>query len=371
MKIVIFGLTMTSSWGNGHATLWRGLCQALARRGHSIVFFERDVPYYANQRDLWVLHGCWLHLYSAWSDCAAAAQREAGNADVAMVTSFCPDGRSASEVVLSSTARLRAFYDMDAPVTLHALDMGEPVFYLPDNDLKDFDLVFSYTGGKTLEQALKTRLGARRVVPLYGSVDPEAHRPVRPANAYQCDLSYLGTYAADRQPAVNALFMDPAWLLPRRQFLLAGAMYPPDLGFARNVRLIEHLPPPEHPAFYSSSRLTLNVTRRTMKQMGHCPSGRLFEAAACATPVLSDWWEGLDQFYTPGSEILIARTTHEAVEAIEMPDAELVRIGRAARERTLEEHTAERRAIAFEEAVESACERQPVAGLKELSAPGR
>jgi spore maturation protein CgeB len=354
VKVVIFGLTVTSSWGNGHATLWRGLARALAQRGHSVVFFERDVPYYASERDLWILPGCWLHLYRDWSECLPVAIRESANADVAMVTSFCPDGASACDVVLSSSAKVRVFYDMDTPVTLEKVRQGEPVFYLPRQGLSDFDLVLSYTGGAPVEKELKNRLGARRVAPLYGSVDPDAHFPVPAVEGYRCDLSYLGTYAQDRQPGVESLLLEPARQKPDQRFIIAGAMYPSDLGQSANVQILPSLPPPEHPKFYCSSRLTLNVTRKAMATMGYCPSGRFFEAAACGTPLLSDWWNGLDQFYEPGQEILIARNTSDALDALSLSDAELSRIGRAARERTLSEHTAEQRAIEFEQAAQDA-----------------
>src|SRR5947208_2762059 len=132
-------------------------------------------------------------------------------------------------------------------------------------------------------------------------------------------------------------------------------MYPAEFPWTENIFFVWHVPPPDHPAFFSSSRLTLNVTRRAMAEMGYCPSGRLFEAAACGVPLLSDDWEGLDQFFTPGKEILVAENTEDAVNALEMPDEQLQRIARAARERTLEEHTADRRARDLEGVLESVC----------------
>jgi spore maturation protein CgeB len=353
MKLVIFGLTVSSSWGNGHATLWRGLCKALARRGRQVVFFERDVPYYAAHRDLHDLPSGRLYLYSEWEEIVGPARRQLADADVGMVTSYCPDGVAATELVLASPVSLRAFYDLDAPVTLARLQAGQPVEYLGPRGLRDFDLVLSFTGGRALEE-LQSRLGARRVAPLYGSVDPEAHSPVPPVEAYRADLAYLGTYAPDRQPALAAFLLEPARRLPQRRFLIGGALYPQDLSWAGNVRLIRHVPPSEHPAFFCSSRLALNVTRRAMVEMGYCPSGRLFEAAACGAPLVSDWWEGLDRFFRPGQEILIARTTDDVIDAIHLSDAQLARIARAARERTLDEHTVDRRARELEEILEAA-----------------
>ncbi|HEX3555580.1 MAG TPA: glycosyltransferase [Thermoanaerobaculia bacterium] len=343
MKLVIFGLTISSSWGNGHATLWRGLCRALGRRGHRVIFFERDVPYYAINRDLKDPDGVDLRLYPRWEEALPAARREVADADAAMVTSYCPDGVAASELVLGTAGPLPVFYDLDTPITLERLRAGEAVPYLPPGGLGGFDLVLSYTGGPALDE-LRQRLGARRVAPLYGSVDPELHRPAAPVPSFQGDLSYLGTYAADRQEVLERLFLQPARCLPEKRFVIGGAQYPTDFPWGENVWFVRHLPPADHPAFFASSPLTLNVTRGAMASMGWCPSGRLFEAAACGAAVLSDTWEGLDRFFEPGREILTAESTEEAVAALSLPLAEIRRVARAARERTLAEHTAERRA---------------------------
>jgi spore maturation protein CgeB len=363
MKIVIFGLTISSSWGNGHATLWRGLCRALAAEGHRIVFYERDVPYYAGNRDLTEIPGGELVLYAEWAETRRRAERDILDADVAMVTSFCPDGIAASELVWAAPRALKTFYDLDTPVTLSNIERGEQLSYIGPDGLGGFDLVLSYTGGAALE-ALRTRLGARRVLPLYGHVDPAVHRAVAPAPHYRADLSYLGTWSADRQDAVEALLVEPARRTPDRRFLIGGAQYPQDFPWAPNIYFVRHLPPVEHPAFFSSSRLTLNVTRRAMADMGWCPSGRLFEAAACGTAMLSDSWDGLDAFFTPGEEILVARQTADSLAALALSDAELRRIGANARERVLGEHTSAKRAEDLLQGLESAgvAERVPMVG---------
>jgi spore maturation protein CgeB len=353
MKIVIFGLTISSSWGNGHATLWRGLVRALARRGHRIVFFEKDVPYYAENRDLFEIPGGDLVLYRDWGDIRQRAAAELVDADVAIATSYCPDGIAASELLLDAPRPLHVFYDLDTPVTFARLEAGEPITYIGARGLRDFDLALSYTGGRALDR-LQSELGARRVAPLYGHVDPDVHHPVPPAYHYRADLSYLGTYAADRQAALQRLFIDPAGLRPNHHFLIGGAQYPADFPWRPNISFVRHLPPPEHPAFFSSSRLTLNITRKAMAEMGWCPSGRLFEAAACGTPILSDNWEGLDSFFEPNQEILITETSEHTVSALDLTDTELKRIAKAGRERVLANHTSEHRAreleILFEDA---------------------
>jgi spore maturation protein CgeB len=353
MKLVIFGLTVSSSWGNGHATLWRGLLKALAARGHDVVFFERDVPYYAMNRDLHALADGTLVLYPDWTANLPLARAHLADADVAMVTSYQADAVAATELVLQSNAAVRVFYDLDTPVTLDALQSGKDVAYVGPRGLADFDLVLSYTGGDALRQ-LRTRLGARRVAPLYGHVDPNVHRPVQAVEEFRADLSYLGTYAEDRQAALERLFIQAAHRLPEQRFLIGGAQYPQEFPWADNIWFAKHLPPEQHPAFFSSSRFTLNVTRAAMARMGWCPSGRLFEAAACGCPVISDDWEGLDAFFRPGEEIVIARDTDDVVRAMRMPDAERDALARRARERTLDEHTSARRAAELEGLLDAA-----------------
>jgi spore maturation protein CgeB len=348
MKFVIFGLTITSSWGNGHATLWRGLCKALTKRGHEIVFFERDVPYYAGARDFHEHPGIEVVLYPEWDAVRALASRHARNAGLAFVTSYCPDAIDATDLVLSRARGLRIFYDLDTPVTLAQLRRDLPVAYIGADGLSGFDLVLSFTGGATLDD-LKTLLGARRVAPLYGHVDPDVHALAEPQPHYRSALSYLGTYAADRQAALERTFVEPARQRLEERFLIAGAQYPQDFPWSDNIYFVRHLPPSEHPAFFSSSRLTLNVTRASMAENGWCPSGRLFEAAACGTAMLSDPWPGLEDFFTPGSEILLTSSADETLAAMDLEDREIARIARAARERVFDEHTSERRAAELEQ----------------------
>jgi spore maturation protein CgeB len=365
MKLVIFGLTISSSWGNGHATVWRGLCRELARLGHQVVFFEKNVAYYAAHRDFQDIPGGKLILYETWSDALPQALQHLTDAEVAIVTSYCPDGIAATELVLASRP-LKVFYDLDTPVTLERIESGNGVAYIGASGLRDFDIVLSFTGGRALME-LRSRLGAKRAVALYGSVDPDVHRPVATREGYRADLSYIGTYAEDRQAALNALFLEPARRLPEGRFLIAGAQYPPAFAWLPNLFFVRHVAPPDHPALYSSSRLTLNVTRRAMAQAGHCPSGRLFEAAACGTPIITDCWDGLEIFFQPGEEILVARQTDDVLAALELSDEQLARIAGRARQRAIEEHCAARRARQLEAILESvaADEPEPLAGAAE------
>lgn len=353
MKLVIFGLTISSSWGNGHATLWRGLVKSLAKRGHEVVFFERDEPWYAGARDFTELPGKGrLILYANWADAVGRARDELRSADAGMVTSFCPDGVAATDLVCNSTAR-KVFYDLDAPVTIERIQAGAALPWAGPRGYRDFDLVLSFTGGRTQDE-LRRFLGARQVAPLYGSVDPDLHRPTATAERFRADLSYLGTWSADRDHALHVRFIEAAARLPEKKFILGGSKYDGDFPWLPNIFFLSHVPPADHSAFFCSSPLTLNVTRGPMAAMGYCPSGRLFEAAACGVPVMSDGWEGLGTFYTPGSEILVCDTTEEAVEHMTGSSALLARIGRNARERTLADHTCDVRAATLERLLESA-----------------
>ena len=350
MKFVIFGLSISSSWGNGHATIWRGLCRALIGRRHRIVFFEKDVPYYAAHRDLNEIPGGDLILYSQWEAVRSRAERELADADIGIVTSYCPDGIAASDLVLSSSAGLHVFYDLDTPVTLDALKKGISLSYIGPQGLRHFDLVLSYTGGESLNK-LKLYLGAKQVQPLYGSADPDAHKPVAVPAENAADLSYLGTYAQDRQDALRLLFIEPARRLVDRKFKIGGSLYPDDFPWLPNISYERHLAPPDHPSFYCASKLTLSVTRQVMAQTGFCPSGRLFEASLCGVPILTDNWKGLEYFFEPGREVLTAATTEESIDAIELPLDELKKIAQRARDRTLSMHTAECRGRELEDII--------------------
>ncbi len=353
MKIVMFGLAITSSWGNGHATTFRALARALHARGHRIVFFEKDVEWYASNRDMPEPPFCKVWIYDSWQGMLDVIREELRGADVAMVGSYFPDGLAAIAEVLDSNAAVKAFYDIDTPITLASLRAGATE-YLRAEQVPGFDVYFSFTGGPLLRE-LKSKFGAQMAVPLYCSFDPDKYRFAAVRPEYECDLSYMGTYAPDRQAKIEELFCEPARKLPEKKFLLAGPQYPDEIHWPRNVQHIIHVDPQSHASFYSSSRMTLNVTRLEMVLAGYSPSVRLFEAAGCGTAIISDWWEGLNTFLTPGKEILLAQSAADIVIYMtEMEHAEIARIGRGAQERVLAEHTADCRAAQFEEAIAAA-----------------
>ncbi|MGZ4837809.1 MAG: CgeB family protein [Terriglobales bacterium] len=342
MKITIFGLTLSSSWGNGHATPFRAIVRALHRRGHRVTFYEKDVPYYARRRDFDHCDYCNLVLYDEWDQVRPQALREARASDVVVCTSYCPEGGRIVDDVLPLQPPLRVFYDLDTPITLQNLEQGD-LEYLCRDQVGCFDLYLSFTGGRILD-VLEQRWGARMARPVYGCVDPDVHNCVSERADLRCALSYMGTYAADRQHKLDALFLEPARRRPDSCFILAGSLYPRESTWPENVRLLEHVAPADHAALYSSSRLTLNITRDGMARYGYCPSGRFFEAAACGTPLITDHWQGLETFFSPGDELLVAPGVEDVLEALNAGDEELSRIAWRARERTLCQHTGDDRA---------------------------
>ncbi len=342
LKITIFGLTLSSSWGNGHATPYRALIRALARRGHHVVFFEKDVDYYARRRDFTQCDYCDLVLYPNWDFIREQALSCAAESDVAIVASYCPHGARIAEEILELPGPLHVYYDLDTPITLTQLAAGE-LDYLRADQIPEFDLYLSFTGGRILHE-LETAWGARRARALYGCVDPNQYQRTPADHKFRCSLSYMGTFAADRQVRLEELFLEPARRMPQRAFVLAGSLYPWQWEWPPNLRRFEHIAPGEHPAFYSSSRATLNITRAGMAQWGYCPSGRFFEAAACGAAILSDNWEGLESFFCNGEEILLVNSSEDVIAALQLGDEHLARLAARARERTLEQHTGERRA---------------------------
>jgi spore maturation protein CgeB len=351
VKIVICGLSITSSWGNGHATTYRALARALRVRGHEIIFFEKDVEWYGSNRDMPEPPFCRVHLYEHWQDISNLLRRELADADVAMVGSFFPDGVEAIDLVLESAPGVKTFYDIDTPITISKLRQGDTV-YLRRDQIPGFDVYFSFTGGSMLHE-LQSRFGARNAVPLYCSFDPDRYRWREPDPRYQCDLSYMGTYAPDRQKKLEELFCKPAIAMPGKELLLAGPQYPSQTTWPRNVRRIVHLEPEFHPYFYSSSLFTLNLTREEMVKAGYSPSVRIFEAAGCGTAIISDAWPGLETFFKLDEEILLASSSADVISFLKMDQQNAMKIGRRAQERVLSEHSAARRAIEFENIVGS------------------
>jgi spore maturation protein CgeB len=353
VNFLFFGLSITSSWGNGHATTYRGLLRALAARGHRCAFLEQWAEYYQSNRDLDPATAGYVdvHLYPAWDDPAtpALAADLLAAADVVVVGSYCFAGPAIIDWVLARRrpAQRVLYYDIDTPVTLEALRRAGRTDYLRGAQLARFDGVLSFTGGAALAE-LRERWQARHVAALYCGFDPDVHHPAPRDARFACALGYMGTYAADRHATVQALLLAPAAVRPGSRFLIAGPQYPDVGAWPFNVGHITHLYPRDHAAFYSSNAVTLNATRAAMVRSGYCPSVRLFEAAGCGACILSDRWPGLETLLTPGEEIWLADDTATALRYLAHPAAEKTALGARARARALRDHTYAARAAQLE-----------------------
>jgi spore maturation protein CgeB len=363
MKLVVIGLALSSSWGNGHATTYRALLKAFAARGHDVLFLEREAPWYAAHRDLARPEFCRLAFYDSvealdsWRD-------EIATADATIVGSYTPQGVEVGRWAAQAAKGILAFYDIDTPVTLEKLACGDHD-YLEPASIPTYDLYLSFAGGPTLDLLMR-RYGSPQARALYCCVDPEAYQPQ--AAALRWDLSYLGTYSDDRQPTLERMLIDPARRAPHLRFAVAGSQYPAGVDWPDNVERIDHVPPAEHPAFFSASRFTLNVTRAQMVAAGYSPSVRLFEAAACAAPILSDDWAGLDELLEPGREVLLPENGEAVLTILErFGDCDRLALGSAARSRVLDGHTAAQRALELEQMLTSAVRRNPGRRLRELA----
>jgi spore maturation protein CgeB len=344
-RIVILGLSITSTWGNGHATTYRGLVRELSRRGHQVQFLERDMPWYAANRDLPRPPDGSVSLYSSLDELQDVYRRSIREADVVIVGSYVPDGIEVGQWVCATAQGITAFYDIDTPVTLAALAAGTCT-YLSPSLIRQYRLYLSFTGGSTLVH-LEREYGAPAARPLYCSFDPEVYYPQ--SRPMEWDLGYMGTYCVTRQPSLERLMLGAADLMPGRRFAVAGPGYPDDVRWPANVRRIENVPASGHREFYTSQRFTLNLTRGDMIRAGYSPSVRLFEAAACGVPIISDYWIGLDTLFRPGIEVLISESVRDTQRYLsELPEEERRAIAARAYRRVRAEHTAEHRAIELE-----------------------
>lgn len=341
LNIVMLGLSITSSWGNGHAATYRGLARGLDALGHEVLFLERDVPWYAPFRDMAHCPFCRTELYTGLDDLKERFSNEVREADFVMVGSYVPEGVAVGEWVIETALGKTGFYDIDTPVTMEKLSAGD-YEYLAPHLVSRYDIYLSFTGGPVLEK-IEREYGAQRARALYCSVDPELYLPVPVEKKW--DLGYMGTYSPDRQPSLDLLMLGPARMWWKGRFVVAGPLYPASIDWPVNVERTDHVSPGGHSLFYNSQRFTLNVTREEMVRAGYSPSVRLFEAASCGVPIISDYWEGLDEHFRLGMEILVSRSAGETLSyLLDLPEDEACLVGGRARQRVLTKHSALHRA---------------------------
>jgi len=367
LDVVIFGLTMSSSWGNGHSVTYRALIKALAKRGHRVTFIERDVPWYRAHRDLVCPDYCTIAFYDSLKDVPARFGQIIADADLVMMGSFVPDGIALADWITNRARGVTAFYDIDTPATLAGLQNGTTE-YITAALIPRFDLYLSFTGG-LVPQIIEDVYGSPRSRALYCTADPALHHMRRQTPRWH--LGYLGTYSEDRQNSLETLLLEPARRLSGARFCVAGPQYPARIAWPANVDRIDHVPPGDHASFYGRQKYTLNLTRADMIGVGYSPSVRLFEAAACGVPIISDRWDGIETFFKPDEEILLVSTGADVVSILsDLTEDRRLSIAAAARNRFQKEHTPAARARQLEDYVADACETKRGAAKPELSAIG-
>jgi spore maturation protein CgeB len=345
MQITIIGLSITSSWGNGHATTFRGLIRELNRNGHQVMFLEKNEPWYDSNRDLPNPDYCRVEFYHSAKDLKDRFHNEIGSADMVIVGSYVDNGVEIGDWVCRQAKGIKAFYDIDTPATIARLEAGDFLYISPDL-IPKFDMYLSFTGGPTLT-LLEQKYHSPMARVLYCSVDLDLYYPE--PQPIKWDLGYLGTYSEDRQTPLEKLMLNAAKHSKEHKFIVAGPQYPDSVQWPENVERMDHVAPHNHRKFYNSQRFTMNITRAAMVKMGYSPSVRLFEAAACGVPIISDNWEGMDGFFEPGIDILISESKEDILYYLKDVSEDVRnRIGENGRRKVLSRHSAASRAKELE-----------------------
>lgn len=351
MRIAFFGSSLVSAYWNGACTYYRGIVRALHARGHDITFYEPDALDRQAHRDIDDPDWARVVVYPV-PDAAAVRTVVAGaaaEAEVLIKASGVGVFDNVLEAAVLESRRADAlviFWDVDAPATLTRLeaDGEDPLRAL----VPDYDLILTYGGGDPVV-ARYGELGARRCVPIYNALDPDTHHPVPADPALAADLSALVNRLPDRERRVEEFFFTVVEALPDREFVLAGAGWEDRVAGVPNLRYLGHLSPTRHNAFNCSPLAVLNVTRDSMVANGFSPATRVFEAAGAGACLISDAWEGLEQFLEPGEEVIACSDGAQVAEALAGLDPETAaRIGARARERICAEHTYAQRARTLE-----------------------
>lgn len=361
MKIAFYGSSLLSSYWNGAATYYRGILHAMAKRGHDITFYEPDAFDRQQNRDIDPPDWCRSVVYQATPEALANVLAEAGQADIVVkANGVGVFDRELLEGIVARAApdALKIYWDVDAAATLDEMRGS------PDHPVRaalpELDLVFTYGGGPPVVAAYEG-FGAKLCVPIYNALDPDTHFPVPPDPRFACDMGFLANRLPDREARVEEFFLRAATLLPDRRFMIGGNGWH-DKGMPANVRAIGHVGTGSHNAFNCTPRTVLNVARDSMADVGFSPATRVFEAAGAAACLITDAWEGIEQFLQPDTEVLVARDGQDVADHLAALTQERAHaIGQAALTRVLSEHTYDRRAVEVDRVLDSLRQREAVA----------
>jgi spore maturation protein CgeB len=363
MKIAFFGSSLVSTYWNGAATYYRGIVRALHNIGHRITFYEPDAYDRQNNRDIPDPNWARVVVYEATEAAACLAVKEAARADLIVKASGVGvlDDLLEHEVLYRKTSsNIVAFWDVDAPATLERIEANpaDPFRFL----IPDYDVIFTYGGGKPVVQEY-LRNGARQCVPVYNALDPSTHFPVEPDDRFRADIAFLGNRLPDREARVEEFFLKPAVAHRELSFLLGGAGWG-DKARTPNVHYVGHVRTADHNAFNCTPRTVLNISRDSMARYGFSPATRVFEAAGAGACVITDAWAGIEEFFEPGSEILVAAGGGDVVELVRrLSESDARAIGKTALRRALRQHTYRQRARLVESVLDGAAMNVSGAGL--------
>jgi spore maturation protein CgeB len=343
MRIAFYGSSLLSSYWNGAATYYRGLLRDLAQRGYSITFYEPNAFGRQNHRDIDPPHWCKVVVYDANEASVRRVIADAANADIVVKASgvgVFDDTLLTGVFAAARASATRIFWDVDAPATLAQLraEPDHPLHLV----LPAIDAVLTYGGGPPVIAAY-TAFGARHCQPIYNALDPATHHPVPPEPRFTADMNFLANRLPDRESRADTFFFEPAAKLPHKRFILGGNGWA-DKAMSGNVTALGHVGTAAHNAFNTSPLAVLNVARDDMAQLGFSPATRIFEAAGAGACLITDAWQGIEQFLAPGTEVLVARDGADVVAHLAALTPERARrIGDAARARILRDHTYARR----------------------------
>jgi spore maturation protein CgeB len=356
MRIFVFGSSITSSYWNGAATYYRGIYRNLALLGHRICFAEPDIYGRQRRRD----PGDYSYVESLVYSTPADLPRMQGLASEAdLIIKHSGVGADDAELELAvargiETDALRAFWDVDAPATLARVEHDPDPFRAL---IPEFDFIFTYGGGPPVVEHY-LRLGARNCHPIYNALDPETHRPVPKDFSLECDLLLVANRLPDRERRVDQFFLKAAGLAPDLRFMLGGEGWG-GKHLPANVRWIGHVPTGDHNRVNCSARMVLNLNRDSMAEVGFSPPTRVFEAAGTGACLITDQWAGIDTFFAPGKEILVASSAEQIVALLRATTYEqAAKIGLAMRQRALRDHTYRQRAAQVSELLSHAVPRR-------------
>jgi spore maturation protein CgeB len=352
MKIFVFGSSLTSCYWNGAATYYRGIYKNLSRLGHEVTFAEPDIYNRQQNRDCSEIDYAIVRVYETPRDLDTVLS-EACDSDLIIKHSGvgADDDLLEAEVLRCSSEATRvAFWDVDAPATLARVEQNarDPFREL----IPKYDFIFTYGGGDPVVEQY-TQLGAQNCIPIYNALDPDTHHPVAPDPKFECDLAFVGNRLPDREARVEQFFLTAAERAPEFQFLLGGEGWG-SRSLPKNVRWIGHVGTDLHNVINCSGRMVLNINRESMARTGFSPPTRVFEAAGAAACLITDAWTGVEQFFEPGPEILVAHGADDIVSYLrEISPADAHQIGSAMRERALRDHVYETRAKLVHEILRS------------------